>query len=223
VKEAAWESSSDLAGMLAHLREDASDRKLRLFACACCRRVWHLLTDERSRYAVEVAERYADERADFAELRAAAPADILAGDAAHSAAESHLWAYRGYSDAAFRAAQAAAGAAGAPWSSAWETAQKAEVAAQCRLLREIFGNPFRPIPVAPAVRAWRDGTVVRLAQAAYEERRLPSGLLDDARRSILADALEEAGGEPQIIGHLRSGEEHVRGYWVVDLILSKDR
>ncbi len=220
--EADWESGNDLAGMLQHLREDASDRKLRLFACACCRRVWHLLTGERSRHAVEVAERYADGRADFVELKTAIPGDGLAGDPAHCAAEPHLWICRGYADAASYAALAVAGAAGPSRSPEWTKARAAEVAAQCRLLREIFGNPFRPACVAPAVRGWRDGTVVRLAQAAYEERHLPSGHLDGSRLCILADAVEEAGcADVGLLQHLRGAGPHVKGCWAIDVLAGK--
>src|SRR5262249_55226772 len=72
----------------------------------------------------------------------------------------------------------------------------ADCEAQCQLLRCLVGPlPFRPPPrVVPAVLQWNGGTVVHLAQAAYEERELPRGQLDRQRLAVLAGALEEAGG-----------------------------
>src|SRR5262245_14000236 len=58
--EAEWLACGDPARMLAFLRGRASDRKLRLFACACCRQSWAEMTDERSRRAVELGELFAD-------------------------------------------------------------------------------------------------------------------------------------------------------------------
>jgi hypothetical protein len=90
------------------------------------------------------------------------------------------------------------------------------------LVRDLFGNPFRPVTVSPAWRAWDGGAVVRLAQAAYEGRRLPAGLLDSARLAVMADALEEAGcGDADLLGHLRSGGGHMRGCHVLDALLGK--
>jgi hypothetical protein len=91
-----------------------------------------------------------------------------------------------------------------------------------QLLRDVVGNPFCPIALAPTLLTWNDSTVVRIAEAAYEERHMPAGTLDNGRLAVLADALEEAGcTEPDILGHLRGPGPHVRGCWVVDLLLGK--
>jgi hypothetical protein len=83
------------------------------------------------------------------------------------------------------------------------------------LLQDIFGNPFRPITIDPSWLTWNDGTVRKIAQAIYEERAFD-------RMPILADALEEAGcTNADIRNHCRRSGEHVRGCWVVDLLLRK--
>ena len=86
------------------------------------------------------------------------------------------------------------------------------------LIRDIFGNPFRP---AVWEGRWKTSSIISLAQAAYDERALPSGHLDNTRLGILSDALEEAGATGEILTHLRSPGPHVRGCWPVDLALRK--
>jgi hypothetical protein len=82
----------------------------------------------------------------------------------------------------------------------------------CKLIRDLFQNPFRNIMVGSARLA---PNVVTLAQAIYDDRAFD-------RLPLLADALEEAGCDNQeILDHCRSNNEHVRGCWVVDLILGK--
>jgi hypothetical protein len=88
-----------------------------------------------------------------------------------------------------------------------------------KLVRDIFGNPFRPVTLDPS---WLTPTVIGLAQAIYQERELPSGHLDPNRLAVLADALEEAGcTDADILIHCRGPEPHVRGCWVVDALLEK--
>jgi hypothetical protein len=103
------------------------------------------------------------------------------------------------------------------------TSSGAEFAYQARLVRCIFGNPFRPSPpLPPAVLAWNDRTVPRLAAAAYDDRRLPEGTLDHGRLAILADALLDAGCDDEmLLSHLRSPGPHVRGCHAVDVILER--
>lgn len=90
------------------------------------------------------------------------------------------------------------------------------------ILQDIFGNPFRPVTIAPTILTWHDSTIPRLAQAIYDDRQLPSGTFDPVRMNILADALLDAGCDNEdIIAHCRSDKPHVRGCWVVDLLLGK--
>jgi hypothetical protein len=224
--EQEWLACTDPDGMLKFVR-NPSQRKLRLFACACCRRVWHLLTDERSRSAVEVMERFADGMASELERQAAQEAAQAVWDPGEEdeadlenapawAADMLIrgqiigdqWVFRGEAWASIVT------------ESAQERANR-EIAnrAQCILLRDIFGNPFRPgsrwvVRRSPAVPA--------LAKAAYEERILPAGYLGPDCLAVLADALEDAGcSDAEILGHLRGPGPHVRGCWAVDLLLGK--
>jgi hypothetical protein len=93
---------------------------------------------------------------------------------------------------------------------------------QVQALRDIVGNPYRPVVLSPALLTWHDGTIPKLAQAVYDNRDLPSGHLDNTRLGILADALEDAGCSDQIfLDHCRGEGPHVRGCWVVDLLHGK--
>jgi hypothetical protein len=87
----------------------------------------------------------------------------------------------------------------------------------------VIGNPFHPAALDPSWLSWNGGAVVKLAQAAYDQRLLPSGELVAGRLAILADALEDAGCTvTDILDHLRGRGPHVRGCWAVDLLLGKE-
>jgi hypothetical protein len=227
-----WLASVELMPMLKFLRAKAGTRTVRLFAVACCRRIWHLLTDDpsddQSRQAVEVAELAADGGATPEQSRAVDPSSRAAIAVTTCVAFAGVGPLNNWvnrlalvaEDAAIAAADAALGGTHREVdAAAWEAAFDAELAAQCALLRDICGNPFRPVPVSPG---WQTPQVVALAQAAYDQRELPAGTLDQACLAVLADALEEAGcTDLTILGHLRGPGPHVRGCWAVDLILGK--
>jgi hypothetical protein len=88
------------------------------------------------------------------------------------------------------------------------------------LLREVVGNPFRPLPpLHPSVLTWNGDAVVPLARAIDDEQAGPAGMLDNARLAVLADALEEAGCvDTGLLAHLRSPGPHVHGCFAVDAV-----
>jgi len=112
---------------------------------------------------------------------------------------------------------AQAAAAGGQAAAAWQE----ERALQAALLRDLFGNPFRPVRLEAA---WLTPAVVSVARAVYEERDLPSGHLDPVRLAVLADALEEVGCDnSELPGHLRQPDQvHVRGCWALDAVLGEE-
>jgi hypothetical protein len=210
-----WLACDDPTRMVDFIQRDASARKLRLFAVACCRRIWPRITDDRSRRAVETAERYADGLAGEDELRGASDAARLAvtpaaGDQLDQAAVAAC-------DTTERWATAAAVWASA--SSARATPDRGEsLGGRCDLLRDIFGNPFQstnPFRWVVVEPRWLTSTVVSLAAGIYEDRAFD-------RLPILADALQDAGCDTaDVLDHCRGDGRHVRGCWVVDLVLGK--
>ncbi len=195
-----WLDCSDPIPMLEFLRGKTSDRKLRLFACACC----ILSCCERS----EIAELFAIGKVTVRQLgdevkRAACEADALV--AARTTAQAAAT-QRGH-DAAPASEQAAR--------ERWVAEQK-EKSNQAILLREIVGNPFRCSVIDPCWLTWNDCTIPKLAQAIDDEHAFDT-------LPILADALEEAGCDnADILNHLRGPGPHLRYCWAVDLLLGKE-
>jgi hypothetical protein len=99
-----------------------------------------------------------------------------------------------------------------------DTAAGPERLNQAVLLRDIFGPLlFHLITLPPSVRTWDGGTVARLAAGIYQERDFSK-----EQMGVLADAVEEAGlTDAELLGHLRGEGPHVRGCWVIDLLLGK--
>jgi hypothetical protein len=195
--EQEWLSCSDPHPMLGFLRGNVSDRKLRLFAVACSRRIWDQI-DALGRQAVDVAERFADGFATPEKLRAARLACQGAGGQAawYAAASNPTIAARN----AARSAQAGVGC------------EADELRAQASLVREVFGNQFRPVSLDLS---WLTSGAVKLAEAIYEERAF-------ARMPDLADELEKAScTDLEILSHCRGPGPHVRGCWMLDLLLGK--
>jgi hypothetical protein len=229
--------------MIEMLRGRASERKLRLFAAACCRRVpesrlcwayqdacvaerdWDKILTTSEQYAdgaasseelqaaIELAERVDETEAWQSDRTTAATTAVAVAVAMRPAgvepkptADSSASQSKAI-EAALQVSRQAASAEGDEYAVAR--------AAQAELLREIFGNPFSRGQSSEGRPVSGSGVVVQFAREIYEDRvfdRLPA----------LAEALERQGyRDAELLGHCRRAGGHVRGCWVLDLILGK--
>ncbi|VTR93252.1 Uncharacterized protein OS=Sorangium cellulosum (strain So ce56) GN=sce5710 PE=4 SV=1 [Gemmata massiliana] len=234
--EAEWLASEDIEAMFGVVRARSKRRRSRLFAVACCRAIDPALPDPRSQRAISIAELHADGSATDAELasvmlgahevvlaRASDPAVIEAAASAsegltRKAAGMRQWSYRMGME---RAAECVA--VPHPYRAAVQVGelvrsrlfhfQGPDRGAQASILRDIFGHIFRPVAFSPS---WRTSVAVALAAQMYESR-------DFGAMPILADALQDAGCDSaDVLDHCRGEGPHVRGCWVVDLVLGKE-
>jgi hypothetical protein len=185
----------------------SSERKLRLLAVALHRRVIGEPLAGPVRRAVILAERFADGLTSASRLRAAELAtrvEMLSGDWMTTAAGSAYTVTLNPFDAA-RAEM---------HHQMLRIDTDTKIASVVvELVRDIFGNPFHPITFLPE---WRTSTVLTLARTMYDARHFSA-------MPILADALQDAGCDNEdILTHCREPGLHVRGCWVVDLVLSKE-
>jgi hypothetical protein len=216
--------------MLEALKGKASDRKLRLFACGCCRAVWAGLTFDRGRQAVAVAERYADGLATDADLHRARSLACDAGARLLERMGRARLVRRGRDGLSLEEGRLLLAGQAAHHHKPfligrlrWLRFDDELKGLAPALLRCIFGNPFETVAaVPPCVRTWNGGTVVGLAEGVYADRLLPAGTFRPDRVAVLADALEEAGCQLRdLLAHLRSPGGHWRGCWAVDCLLGR--
>jgi hypothetical protein len=196
VTEAEWLACADPMPMLKYLRGRASDRQWRLFAVACGHAIRASFPTQAYHGVIVFAERFADGTGTKRQL-------------------DEKWRRVGSNSGV---AMAVCGVADASASyAARKTVERTQglglsARSQAQLLRDIFGNPFRSVAIEPE---WLTSTVVALAEGIYSEKAFD-------RMPILADALQDAGCDnTYILDHCRKPAEHVRGCWVIDLLLGK--
>jgi hypothetical protein len=219
ITESQWLAAGSWFPVCEVVRRRENARRMRLFGCACCRRLESLLADERSRTAIEVAEQFADgavKRAALDAARAVANAAVKDLGQTEYKWEPDGWAANAAEMVAHGTAkiyfQLAASRAAEAIGQAGVRTNAAERAIQFGLLRDIFGNPFRVVTFESL---WRTDTAVTLAKQMYESREFGA-------MSILADALQDAGCDDEdVLAHCRNEGLHVRGCWVIDLVLGK--
>jgi hypothetical protein len=231
MNEVEWLAGGDPVAMLDYLQGKVSDRKLRLFACACVRRYWHLLNWPIPRQAVELAERYAEGQAtdgELEEIRQQAEMSAMTAPEFGQPAFQAAWATT-LADAMAAARQAhefirlqavrESAYETIPWEN--EASRNARASSeenrdQGALLREVFGNPFRPVKVDPAwlsVSSGAGGAILHAVEEGLHFEELP----------YLGDALLDAGcGDDNLLRHLRQPGGHVRGCWAVDLLMGRE-
>jgi hypothetical protein len=202
--EQEWLTATDPTLMLDAVSGKVSARRLLLFACACCRRLWDRL-DEPERHIVEVSERFADKLTtvdEFQQIRTSAQADAPPSGTSHAASAVRTLASPDGTVQAVAVQAADARCAGD------SSVRASERAAQADLLRDIVANPFSAGP-PPCPPDWAQD-VLSLARAMFE---------GEPASYALADALLEA-GQMELAEHFRAGS-HPRGCWAVDVILGK--
>ena len=213
--EQEWMACGKPRQMLMFLGAGASERKARLCAVACCYRNPATISDDLAHRLVLTAEAYADGLVDDEALRAATSYEADGCPALAAGFPSIRYGF---------VHQAALAADLVCWWRADPVANRRETSAVLRkkvaveqeaiaeIVRDIFGNPFRPVALDPA---WLTSTVVALSRGIYDERAFD-------RMPILADALQDAGCDSDdVLNHCRGPGPHVRGCWVVDLLLRK--
>ena len=200
-----WLSGKELWRLVRVIRREKSwfrppvlKRKLRLFGCACLRSDWEKLPDDKFRVAISTAEDMADGNVTERQV------EWARDDVAHT---MH-WLKSEYAGPCLALLEPRISElVGELSDEVWPFRNAVAIP----LLRDIFGNPFRPVAFDPR---WRSESAVALARTAYDTRNFT--LLP-----ILADALEEAGCDhADVLSHCRQPDGvHVRGCWVVDGVL----
>ena len=219
MNEAQWLACSDPGRLLKHsprlCRRPQDVRLVHLVGVAFCRSDWTDATPAGLRRVVDVAERFADGLASVDEMAAVAEwLSARANDRPSAWSDEWSAAYHlvrhpgewrsGHGVRASVTVVSQMASRVGRWPAAIGTR-----AAHADIVRDILGNPFRPVAFAPE---WRTADAAGLAEAIYERRAFHD-------LPILADALQDAGCDsPDLLDHLRGPGPHARGCWALDLV-----